>query len=206
MQETSIISSISKERFQPYLNRCSGNQSEALKLYQKNIEVSQAFYAPLSVLEVTLRNKIDDSFKRHFNSEEWLTNALPPELLKPVVEIEIRLNRSKKNTSNSRILAELNFGFWTTLFNRQYAKVFWKPLHQIFQDIPSEKRKRNIVSARLNHIRNFRNRIYHYEPVIWDLSELKKIKNEIEEVTKWLDSSTSQWVSTFDSFYQKIEN
>lgn len=135
-----------------------------------------------------------------------MTESLPPELLKPVIEIEIRLKRSKKKITNSRILAELNFGFWTTLFYRQYAKLFWKPLHQIFRELPPQQRKRTTVSGKLNHIRNFRNRIYHYEPIIWDLNELKSIRKEISETLTWLDSDTEKWLANFDTLPEVLGN
>lgn len=31
-----------------------------------------------------------------------------------------------------KVVAELTFGFWTALFNKQYAKDFWKPLMYAF--------------------------------------------------------------------------
>ncbi|TVR81089.1 MAG: hypothetical protein EA412_03820 [Chitinophagaceae bacterium] len=205
MNEQKIIDSISQERFDPYLTFCDRDKIKALKLYQKNIEVSQAFYAPLSVLEITLRNKIDLSCREHFKSEKWLTEKLPPILLKQVVDIEVRLTKSRKTITNSKILAELNFGFWTTLFNRQYAKIFWKPLHRIFPNVPKEKRKRTEISSRLNHIRTFRNRIYHYEPIIWDLNALRQKSQEIDEITHWLDNDTSGWAKQFNQIDRLLE-
>lgn len=62
MVNSDIFSSISNERFEPYLIHSNNDKQKALELYQLNIEVSQSFYAPLSVLEVTLRNRIDDNF------------------------------------------------------------------------------------------------------------------------------------------------
>lgn len=192
-----LADSISKERFAPYLKR-SENTKNALFLYQKNIETSQEFYGLLSILEVTLRNKIDQSCKLYFENDNWLTEILPNELSKQINENKNRLIKSKKEITNSRILAELNFGFWTTLFNRKYARIFWKPLHKIFPNMPKENKKRTEVSSRLNHIRVFRNRIYHYEPIIWDLEILKKKREEILETIYWLDADTSEWAKTFN--------
>lgn len=192
-----IINSISKERFAPYLNRCE-NTKKALLLYQKNIETSQEFYGLLSILEITLRNKIDQSCKLYFKNDNWLTEVIPNELSHQINENKNRLIKSKKEITNSRILAELNFGFWTILFNRKYAKVFWKPLHRIFINMPKENKKRTEVSSRLNHIRVFRNRVYHYEPIIWNLEILKKKKKEILETIYWLDSDTYEWSKTFN--------
>lgn len=192
-----IINSISKERFEPYLKR-SENTKNALFLYQKNIETSQEFYGLLSILEITLRNQIDQSCKLYFKNNNWLTEILPIELSHQINENKSRLIKSKKEITNSRILAELNFGFWTTLFNRKYARIFWKPLHRIFPNMPKENKKRTEVSSRLNHIRVFRNRIYHYEPIIWDLEILKKKRKEILETIYWLDSDTYEWTKTFN--------
>lgn len=192
-----IINSISKERFEPYLKR-SENTKNALFLYQKNIETSQEFYGLLSILEITLRNQIDQSCKLYFKNDNWLTEILPIELSHQINENKSRLIKSKKEITNSRILAELNFGFWTTLFNRKYARIFWKPLHRIFPNMPKENKKRTEVSSRLNHIRVFRNRIYHYEPIIWDLEILKKKREEILETIYWLDSDTYEWTKTFN--------
>lgn len=196
---------ISSARFQPYLVRCVGNKEKALGLYQVNIEVSQSFYTPLSVLEVTLRNKIDQSCINHFHEESWLKRELPPELLKQVLDIEIRLRQNNREPTNSRILAELNFGFWTSLFNRKYAKKFWKPIHRVFENIPKRERQRAEISSKLNHIRTFRNRIYHYEPIIWDLEVLNQRRAEIYQTLYWLNNEVSEWVKSFDTF-QNMES
>ncbi len=75
MQKTAVIKAISEERFHPYLKHAENNHDAALRLYQKNIEVSQSFYAPLSVLEITLRNKIDQQFQDYFNASDWLQSV-----------------------------------------------------------------------------------------------------------------------------------
>ena len=200
MEHQKIIKDISNERFEPYLLRCNGDQKKAFALYKYNIKVSQSFYAPLSALEVTLRNKIDESFKKHFGDDFWLRNVLPPVMGKQVTDLEQKLVQRKKTITNSSILAELNFGFWTILFNRRFAKTYWKPLHRIFEHIPKQQRKRSEISAKLNHIRTFRNRIYHYEPIIWDSEVLDQKHNDILDVLYWLNPETAEWVRSIDTY------
>ncbi|MCC5924606.1 MAG: hypothetical protein JJT77_12545 [Crocinitomicaceae bacterium] len=200
MELQKIIKDISNERFEPYLLRCNGDQKKAFELYEYNIKVSQSFYAPLSALEVTLRNKIDESFKEHFGDDFWLRNVLPPVMGKQVTDLEQKLVQRKKTITNSSILAELNFGFWTILFNRRFAKTYWKPLHRIFEHIPKHQRKRSEISAKLNHIRTFRNRIYHYEPIIWDSEVLDQKHNDILDVLYWLNPETVEWVRSIDTY------
>lgn len=108
--------------------------------------------------------------------------------------------KSKKPASIDRIIAEMNFGFWTILFNRKYAKNFWKPLIKTFPHLPNDCRKRTIVSAKLNHVRTFRNRIYHYEPIIWDIREIVNKRKDIYEIMGWIEPETEKWAKSIDRF------
>jgi len=199
MDTGKIIKTISHERFAPYKKRYNGDLKKALLLYQANLQISQSFYSSLSILEVSLRNAISDSFRKYFESDCWYQD-FPDEVKNQISEVEKRLIKSKKEPTIDRIIAELNFGFWTTLFNRKYAKIFWKPLMKSFSQLPSESRKRTVVSSKLNHIRTFRNRIYHYEPIIWDIKEIVNKRKEIYEILEWLEPETERWAKTIDKF------
>ena len=199
MEIKKIIKTVSKERFEPYKKRYRNDLNRSFLLYQANIQLSQSFYSSLSILEVALRNAINDSFQEYFNNKRWY-KEFPIELKQQIEEVETRLLRSKKAATMDRIIAELNFGFWTILFNRKYAKFFWKPLLKAFSKIPSDCRKRTIVSAKLNHIRTFRNRIYHYEPIIWDIREIVNKRNDIYEIMTWIEPETEKWAKNIDKF------
>ncbi len=193
MNTEKIIQSISSERFEPYAKRTE-TREQGLHLYWENIRESKEFYPILSVLEVLLRNKINESCIVHFENPNWLLENLPSELANQVKDIKEKLRKSKKEITNSRVLAELNFGFWTILFNRRYAKIFWKPLHRIFINTPKANRKRTDISSKLNHIRTFRNRIYHYEPIIWNEEVLEQKRKDILQLIDWLDTDTAEWI------------
>lgn len=60
----SIISSLSEARFAPYLKNAGFNQHYAFSLYLYNARLSKAFLYPLHILEVTLRNRIDQRARR----------------------------------------------------------------------------------------------------------------------------------------------
>jgi len=203
-----IIKTISPERFEPYKRRYPNNLNKSFILYQSNLEISQAFYSSLSILEVSLRNSIHEKFKNHYGKTDWY-NELPTELKQQVLEVEKRLIKSRKEVTTDRIIAELNFGFWTTLFNRNNAKFLWKPLLKSFPNIPNDFRKRTKVSASLNRIRTFRNRIYHYEPIIWDIQQIIEKRKEIFEILNWIEPDTEKWakeIDTFDLVRKKIKN
>lgn len=67
---------ISDARLQNYLDVCDANYKKALKLYQANMKLSQSFYPLLSLVEVILRNALNNELTKHFNDENWLLNQL----------------------------------------------------------------------------------------------------------------------------------
>ena len=200
MEIEKIVKTISNERFSSYQKRYPNDLKKSFLLYQSNIEISQSFYSNLSILEVSLRNTINQSCIKHFKTENWLKEKLPKELKKQITEIENKLIKSGKEPTNDRIIAELNFGFWTILFNRSNAKIFWKPLLKAFYYLPSEMRKRTGVSAKLNRLRIFRNRIYHYDPIVWDVKELISRRKEIYDILTWIEPETAKWADSIDTF------
>jgi hypothetical protein len=49
---------LSFERFSRYLEWANGDRHRAIQLYTLNTQLSESFYLPLQMLEVTLRNRI----------------------------------------------------------------------------------------------------------------------------------------------------
>jgi hypothetical protein len=188
---------LSQERLKPYY-RAGIDYDDALELYKLNIEVSEAFYISLSILEVTLRNTIHASFSQYFKDDFWFKNCLPTDLSNEALVVERKILASKKVASADRIVSELTFGFWTRLFNRKYAQLLWKPLHRVFIHTPHRLRQRAHISPLLNAVRDFRNRIYHYEPIIWNIPDIKQKHDNIIDILSWLDSEIVNWFSESD--------
>ena len=67
---------ISKSRLQSY---------SGLKEYRENILFSKSFYVPLSILEVSLKNSLDDHFIKTIGTN-WLFNK---SFIKPQLQIKI---------------------------------------------------------------------------------------------------------------------
>ncbi len=200
MKIEKIVNTISFERFAAYQRRYPKELDKAFILYQSNIEISQSFYSNLSILEVSLRNSINQSFISYYSSKDWLLEVLPKNIEPQINEIITKLEKSKKDVTNDRIIAELNFGFWTMLFNRGNARYYWKPLLRAFPYLPKNMRKRTTVSAKLNRLRTFRNRIYHYDPIIWNIKELVNRRSDINEILSWIEPNTAEWARSIDTF------
>lgn len=64
-----IAALLSTPRLTPYLELTNGNVKEALQLYRWNIELSGALYEAVHVVEVIIRNAVDEQL-RTWNSHQ----------------------------------------------------------------------------------------------------------------------------------------
>src|SRR5439155_21624823 len=97
-----------------------------------------------------------------------------------------------------KVIAELTLGFWVRLMNAEYERILWKDLRRAFPYMIKHKRQRHNVSAPLNKIRNFRNRVFHHEPICWDLNFIRQIHIEILEVLDWINKDLQKWIQPLD--------
>ncbi|WP_177420368.1 Abi family protein [endosymbiont of Lamellibrachia barhami] len=76
------------------------------------------------------------------------------------------LSRQHKVLNPGRIIAELNFGFWSSMLDKCYEQVLWPQLIKTaFPYMPRKIRTRKVLSQQFHKIRQLRNRIFHHEPI-----------------------------------------
>jgi hypothetical protein len=63
---------LSVPRIGKYLIACKGDKNMALILYRYNIKLCQKFYGVLGVLEVSLRNAVNQHFINRLKDNDWL--------------------------------------------------------------------------------------------------------------------------------------
>lgn len=203
MEYSSLEKILSKDRLAPYLAKHSGNQEKAIAHYKANIRISESFYSVISIIEVGLRNNIDNQLKRKYSVDEWYDDPL---FIKDVSSFQIdriqearkNILKEKKTITPGRIIAELTFGFWTSLFDTRFERSLWKNLRLAFPKCPKQIRQRKTISSKLNSIRKLRNRIFHHEPIAWNVNALVEYKNEFYDVINWLDGDlTAYFDDTF---------
>ena len=100
----------------------------------------------------------------------------------------------------AKVVAELTLGFWVRLLNVEYELILWRDLRRAFPYMPKSERKRHNVSAPLNRIRNLRNRVYHNEPIAWNLTTLENLHHEIYKVLGWLNVDLPAFARNLDRF------
>ena len=202
-----IIKALSLQRLRGYIRTSDLENSDFLiKRYQLDIKLSQSFYPALHIIEITLRNQTFKALESYLGNDWLLQNKLSKRIFRKlefdkVNESLNKLKRSKKPIETSNLIAELSFGYWTSLFTSHY-EFLWREknlLRVAFPNMPRYKLKRKNISIELNKIRGLRNRIFHYEP-IWHWSDLPEHHKRISSVIQWMNNETYNLLKSVDTF------
>lgn len=154
-------------------------------LYVYNLKIAESLYPALSLLEVTLRNRMDKAIQTLIE-KDWLLKELNSQKLlsdkeyKKLKAVEQSLIKSKQQITNDKLVSEMTLGFWVHLFTKSYKLKFWDKkgfFELVFPNYESNKKLRKIsdVYNDLNLILRLRNRVFHHERII-----NKKIDIEIQ--------------------------
>ena len=193
----------SEKRMEKYFKRYA-DINKAIMHYQCNIELSEAFYPCINVFEVLFRNSINRELMRLFGREDWYVRfaSIPglTDLNKYIMQANKQIADRKEYSSPSKVIAELTLGFWVSLFNVEYERILWKDLRKVFPNMPKKDRQRKKITPPLNRFRTLRNRIFHHEPISWNLTKIKQIHSEIITVLIWMNIDIAVWFATFDRF------
>lgn len=198
MKPEIINKTLSEKRFASYLQRCNNNFESALKYYEFNVIMAQSCHTSLEGFEVLLRNKIHYIFSKVFGTNEWynvwLTSDKYSDFHKTILDTKGKLNRRKEDVNPDKMVAEFTLGFWVMMFNLKYERLLWKPLRNVFANLPKKEKQRAVIASKLNNIRKFRNRIYHFEPIAWNVNAMKNNYKNICDVMLWMNKDYSEWV------------
>ncbi|MCM4078490.1 hypothetical protein [Paractinoplanes hotanensis] len=188
---------LSVPRFRPYVRDCGGNEALALALYRWNIEVSSALHPALNFLEVLLRNAFHNELTSHYVRSAWWTVArLAGDGALLIAGARRRLNRTCRHEPTSDdVVAAMPLGFWVSLLNRDNEEVTWRPaLHRAFR--PGYRGPRREIHAHLEHLRMFRNRVMHHEPV--HMRHLEADHQRIYELAEYLAPGAAKMLRPVD--------
>lgn len=158
-------------RMRKYQNACAGDKRKTMQLYRYNLRLCQRFYGALNLFEVMLRNAINEHYAAQFSDPDWIVNQADTGKLLEFNKDEIRQTeagyRRRGIYNNDKMVASLTMGFWTKLFSKKRYKRGGKTLLQIFPNKRKGKNQADVYKD-LTHIREFRNRIAHHEPICFD--------------------------------------
>jgi len=173
---------LGKARFKRYLTAYEGDKTAALRLYMWNAQISQAFYLPLQIWEIGLRNKLNDflcwKYGPDWPSDETRAvrqlKSVDQQTLREASQKQLRLRGARVSTD--AIVADLSAGFWVRLLGHGYSVPFqWRyNLSRVFP-APSNSQWRISPSGfdmtgphkLCEAVLDLRNRVAHHEPLAW---------------------------------------
>jgi hypothetical protein len=214
---------ISEPRINRFLRATNNSKSKAQNLYRVNLRVAQSFYPILNLFEIFLRNSINYQISSYFTNPSWIITekqgfmsdpSLSPSRFKmrSSVQYAERIIRQRGATlTTGKVIAEQTFGFWTSLFDTHHYRLIGGCVIHCFPNKPPQV-NRNIINQNLHRVREFRNRIYHNEPICFnnnnhiDFMEAINIKDSIYNLLDWMDSDLVDYVKYFDNVDSKIDS
>ncbi len=194
---------LAAERLNAYRRVGDSDELDVLARYAWNLAICEALYPALQCLEVSLRNTLHAAVAAQFANQQWLTT--PPPVLAPreaaaVAEGIQTLSRQRNTRTTGQLIAELNFGFWTSLFDRRYEPALWPAsLRPACPYLPRRLRTRHTLSARFTEIRRLRNRVFHHEP-IWQWQNRTQQHRDALDALSWISPALEQVVVAVDRF------
>lgn len=221
----------SNSRINRYYVACGNSKPKATKLYKANLKIAQAFHPLLGVLEVVLRNSINDVLSSHFGDNDWIINQktgfmIDPSLtftykktgavktnnylLREVKKAESRLRKSGTAITSGKVLSEQTLGFWTDLFAVHNYKILrGKPI-KIFTSLPPGHGRKQVTDE-LNNIRRFRNRINHNEPICFsgiviDFTDTEDVYKSVVNLLNWINPELIKFCYDIDKVNKSIES
>jgi len=192
---------LSAERLAGYYKIARGNRKIGLLLYERNTEMSEALYGVIQGLEVTLRNAMHNIIATPTGQPDWYdTIGLNDSEIDAIYDAKKKIQEWGEPITPSRVVAELNFGFWVRLTGWPYEKTLWVPyLHKVFPI----KLKRTAIHNRLLDLKSLRNRIAHHQRIIGGKRDLFRDYENLIETINWLDGDMASWVKATNCFHHR---
>jgi len=179
-----------------------GNTARAALDYACNLQLAEAMMPLLNTVEIALRNAINARLVAKYHRADWWRAWLNQPAFswqnKEIAAVIARLRSRQEPQTPDKVIAELTFGFWSSLFNAQFQAILWKDLRLVFARCPKPQRQRRNISAALNQIRHLRNRIFHHEPLLWLRPPLPELHAIGIKIITWIDPGLACWLAGLD--------
>lgn len=121
---------LSPARIGRFARAMNHDRQKTILLYRYNIYLSQRMFGVMHIFEIALRNKIDAHYRAHFQQTDWLFQqsraggAFHGLRSASIIEAHYQKLLARNQYTHDRLISELSFGFWTTLFDRSpFAQV-----------------------------------------------------------------------------------
>lgn len=206
MQYARILNELARPRLATYLAPLGYVQTkDSTKAHFLLNDISQHFYVPLQLIEIVLRNKINQHASQALKRDDWY-DLLPATKTSQDMVIEAKRLAGAEVTgrpiTHDDIVCRLMFGFWAYMLDTPYRntadaqRFIWSQhdFKRVFDGAPAGVTI-GIVMLRLKNLNDLRNRLFHHEP-IWRSPKAQSIDGAIDvlkhkyedmiEVLRWM--------------------
>ena len=221
-QVADVRAYLSSARLAPFDAAAGGDPADGLALYLWNGEVSGAFYELLGVAEVVLRNAMHDALTQRYGTYWYAERNIFDDRTQKAFATAWRQLRLPDGTSvrsvpPGKFVAELTLCAWALLLDRggyagsgpqrvhcSYDNTLWRTcLHRAF---PRHRGPRQSVLLLVQTAQAVRNRVAHYEPLIWGLPDpadrvrrprvpLTRVHDDVLRLVGLVSPDTHEWLS-----------
>ncbi|MEV7974216.1 hypothetical protein [Cellulomonas sp. NPDC089187] len=175
---------ISAARFDTFLRVADGDRERARKLYVWDRDLASAILADLAIVEVALRNAVNEALTAMYGSE-WYRHeiGLDDRLRRQLAQAWRRLPRDRHDPGH--VVAQLMFGFWTDILDAggtvgalpqqwpaRHEELWRGGLRRAFPGGRAEAERtagrftRHWVHQQVQLVHTLRNRAAHHEPLL----------------------------------------
>jgi len=175
-----------------------------LARYSLNMALSESLYPGLQFSEIALRNSIHHSLTARCGTDAWYDSPaakLTSWQMDRVVDAKQALQNFGKQVTPGRMVAELNFGFWTGFFNKAHGQtgIGHHLAKTAFLHAPTNERNLIRLGVRWKEIRDLRNRVFHHERILhW--KDLDARHQAIFEIIAWMSPQLHNLAKVIDRF------
>jgi hypothetical protein len=191
------------ERMDAY-RQDGANEKLTLARYALNMALSESLYPTLQFAEVGLRNAIHQAMTARLQTDTWYDipgSSLTSWQQDQVTDAKNALVSLRKPLTAGRVVAELNFGFWTGFFNKAHGQtgIGHYLARSIYPHAPLNEQNLNRLGVRWRNIRDLRNRVFHHERILhW--RDLDARHQAILEVIAWISPELHDLAKALDRF------
>ena len=157
--------------------------------------------APLHICEVVLRNAVSDAITAVYGPDWPWSPGFETSLPSPAprtysAKKDLLSNRGGAYNTTGKVIPELKFMFWQSMFTRRFDSRLWIPhLRAVMPNLDSMQtveQLRGMIYMELEQLRRLRNRIAHHEPIF--ARNLADDFQKIYDLIAFRSSVTAAWM------------
>lgn len=214
--ENKLVNLFSSNRLSSYKFDNNDDNAVALERYLYNIEISKALYPLLSILEISLRNRINKAIESVIE-KDWLLKELKQQNIllsgehKKLLDANNKLiKKGHKNIVKDDLIAELSLGFWIHLCTKRYKTSLWHKkgfFRTVFEDYPnfSEFDKLSKVFPLLQLMLKLRNRVFHHEIIMNHPYGIQNCYTDLKKLLGYISRDSLLYLDKICDFNEVIQ-